>query len=209
MLKCPVCKNENVFINKRCSICQFSEMNISFINCSDADEWMKNVVIPFRNNWVKDIESSYMIEKSKLVQSNIFKRTETGYCIDGISIDKKQFDNLPIEHCPLFYLKDICTNIVIKYHRKTCEFFELNISPNILTVAHNDLCIKGKSGDSSGTFEVLCDIIFGDYKLHKMGCNNFACENEEIPVDYFYIGFELNSVAVFGARFPTDGILCF
>lgn len=205
-MKCPVCKNENVSANEVCSICQFSKVSVNFINCSDADEWMKQVVIPFRRKWIKDIEASYTLEMSNLVSSSaiFFSKTKSGYLIDGKFIEKKQFDNLPIEYCPLFYLKDICKNIEIKYRRDIHDFFELHISVDRLELVHNDIRIIGEGYDSSYTFETLCEIIFGDYKLHKVAASNNVVENYLIPPNFYSIQFKCDTGVVLGVLFPTD-----
>lgn len=205
-MKCPVCKNEIISANEVCPICEFSEIGMNFINHSDAEAWMREVVIPYRKKWIEDIEGSHTIEMSQLVSppTDFFCKTELGYLIDGKHIEKKQFDNLPIEHCPLFYLKEVCTNIVVRYRRGKHDFFELDFTPDDVKITYNDICISGESYDSTYTFGELCEIIFGKYDLHKVAAKNFIAEDYIIPPDFYHIRFEFNRGIVFGFLCPTD-----
>lgn len=205
-MRCPVCKNDNISADEVCPTCSFSKIGMNFINRSDAEVWMQEVVIPYRKKWVRDIEGSHTIEMSQLVYSptDYFCKTESGYLIEGKHIEKKQFDNLPIEHCPHFYLKEVCTKVVVKYRRGIQDYFELGFSPDDVKIAYNDFSVSGESYDSAYTFEELCEIIFGKYDLHKVAVKNFVLEDYAIPLNSYYIRFECNRGVAFGCLFPTD-----
>ena len=51
-MKCPVCKTE-VHDKNVCEMCGFDDIRSEFLSQEDADFWMQNVVIPYKDNYEK------------------------------------------------------------------------------------------------------------------------------------------------------------
>lgn len=53
---CPVCKTE-CYDNSICENCGFSELDKEFINQEEAERWLQEVVIPYRENYQLSVDS--------------------------------------------------------------------------------------------------------------------------------------------------------
>ena len=59
-MKCPVCKTECTG-NSCCPECDFDQINTVFVNKDDANAWIQNVVIPFREEYWLRKKSQFTI----------------------------------------------------------------------------------------------------------------------------------------------------
>ena len=60
-MKCPVCKTEIDAHAQVCFHCGFSELGTDFVTAKDAEEWMQNTVIPYREKWQKDTRAESVL----------------------------------------------------------------------------------------------------------------------------------------------------
>lgn len=52
--KCWVCNSEININDTKCPVCGFADLHKDFISKEDAENWMKTVVEPYRNEWYPD-----------------------------------------------------------------------------------------------------------------------------------------------------------
>lgn len=64
-MKCPICKTELLNVEK-CPVCGFDDIRLEFVSQEDADSWMTNIVIPFKDRY-ESITNSRSYKKSDLL----------------------------------------------------------------------------------------------------------------------------------------------
>lgn len=96
-MRCPVCKNE-CGEDRACSVCGFNQFRIAFLSREDADDWLQNVVIPYRAKYHSQAVISSVDWTGMLYQSK-----EMEYFLD-ITVPAALKQNVPIGHtlivCP-------------------------------------------------------------------------------------------------------------
>lgn len=67
-MKCPVCKTEISDHSTTCPICEFNNVQKTFVNLDDAQNWEKNELLPFRAQWEKQnsIDSTLLRVKERI-----------------------------------------------------------------------------------------------------------------------------------------------
>ena len=82
-MKCPVC-NSDCETHQSCPVCGFNQINVEFINKDDAENWMREVVLPYREAYChKDLfiirEAGYREYIEKIGRYGKYQET-TLYC---------------------------------------------------------------------------------------------------------------------------------
>lgn len=62
---CPVCENGINDNSKVCPICGFANFQKEFINCDEANNWIQNIVKPYRKKWKYSIDISYLTQSRR------------------------------------------------------------------------------------------------------------------------------------------------
>lgn len=81
---CPVCKNTINDNTIKCDVCNFTDLHREFITKEDAQEWLDNVVLPYRQQWEESKEEITKIQ----IEQNIISEVKT---LEGES-NKDDFD---------------------------------------------------------------------------------------------------------------------
>lgn len=65
LMVCPVCKNKINNNSIACPICCFKDFQTEFINKDEANNWIQNVVKPYRKKWEYKIDVSYLVTNNR------------------------------------------------------------------------------------------------------------------------------------------------